>query len=112
MRPPTGSTKPVESPPGPDDAAARERPKVEGIEIEDAAAFGGGGEVDLETAVEAKAFDDIGADAAANAVRGFEYLERYAALRQPPGTAQPGQSGPDDQHVRVVGHRIQWFGRK
>ena len=60
----------------PGEGAGSEFLQIEGGVIENGAGFGIGGKQNLEAAIEEKAFDLIGTDAAADAVRGFQNLKR------------------------------------
>jgi hypothetical protein len=35
---------------------------------------------------------------------GLEHQHLYAGLRQPPGGEQPGDSGPNDDHISLLHH--------
>lgn len=78
--------------------------QIEAIVIEDRLRRGVGCEQDLEPSIEAEAFNQIGADAAADAVRGFQQQAIPAAFHQAPGAAQPGESCAENDHFAIWGH--------
>ena len=64
------------------------------------AAYGGVGRVEqLEAVVDEEAVDSVGADAAADAVRGLEDHDVSTRVCQRLGAPQAGQAGTHDHHV-------------
>ena len=87
-----------------DENGAREWLQVEGLEIENPAGFRRWREKERKRTVEPEAFDEVGAVASTDRVRGFENLKRYAALGETLAAGEPREPGPDDQHLRFRGH--------
>lgn len=76
--------------------------------IEELFAFGVGGEVDLEAAVEQEAVDRIGADAAARGVGGFKELEGDVAALEFESATEAGQTranNGDRMRIHVISRR-------
>jgi hypothetical protein len=79
-----------------------ERPGFEGLEIErckieKCSALRVGIEIDLETAVEEKAVDLIGADASSDSVGSLHYEDLASGFVETDGCGEAGESGPDDE---------------
>ena len=73
----------------PNHQLSRKTLEIQCIEIENPQSFGVRGLIALQTAIEPKAFDDVGANPPANGIGGFEYLKRHTALREPSTARQP-----------------------
>jgi hypothetical protein len=102
-RGPEGVGQTPEAPAVADHHAGRERPEVQRLEVEPAPSGRVAGEQDLEAAVEPVAVHDIGADPAADGVRGLEHHHLAAGRPQRQRTGQPGEPGADDDDVSI-GH--------
>ena len=71
--------------------------KMEGGEVEEFSGFGVGIEVDLEASVEEEAVEFIGADAAADAIGGFEDLDGDSFFVKVEGAGEARKTGADDE---------------
>lgn len=81
-----------------DERAGIEGTEIEGREVEEAAGFGIGGEEDLEAAVEEEAVEGVGADAAAEAVGGFQEKEGEVGGVKMDGCSEAGETAADDEN--------------
>ena len=81
-----------------DSGAGVEFLEVKGLVVEEVLGFGVGGDEDLEAAVEEEAVDNVGADAAAHGVGGFEEEEGDVAGVEVGGGGEAGESGADDDN--------------
>ena len=86
-----------------DQGTGLEGPQVEGVEVQVAGQLGVGGEQDLEAPVQAVAVDLVGAHPAPDPVRCLEHHDGPTDPGQGAGRGQPGQPGPDDGRVHLLG---------
>lgn len=70
--------------------------EVEGLVIEEFSSFGISGDEDLKAAVEKEAVDQVGADATADGVGGFEEEEGDVGGVEVGGGGEAGEAGSDD----------------
>jgi hypothetical protein len=83
-----------------DQVGVLEWSEVEWAVIEEPLSLGVGGEKDLKPPVEPESIDDIGPHSAADGIGGFDNVKRYADFTEAESTTQPGEAGPDNQHLR------------
>ncbi len=87
---------------GVDEEARREGPQSEFLQGEAAPDLGVGGVEHLEPPIHDEAPDPVRTHPAADRVARLDHPYAHAGRPQIPGARQPGDSGPDDQHVRRV----------